>query len=89
MKLPWTTIAAFVVTVAALVILTVTGHGSAPAFTVLAALLPSLLTTSFFAERTSRQTSNGHVVAGVKQAITEMSVKAPPSNGDSNGQVHG
>lgn len=90
MRIPWTTVVAFVVTIAAIVVLTVTGHGSAPAFTVLIGILPSLLSTSFFAERTAKQTSNGHVVKSMKQAITELSAKAPePPKEDNDGPIHG
>lgn len=77
MRIPWTTVSVLVVTIAAIVVLTVTGHGSAPAFTVLAGILPSLISSTYFAERTSKQTNNGHVVRSVKQAITELTAKAP------------
>lgn len=87
--IPWSTVAVFAISVAAIVVLIVSGHAGVEVVFTLTALLPTLLTTSFWAEKTARQTSNGHVKASVKQAITEMTARAPERKEGDDGQVHG
>lgn len=71
MKVPWATVAVFAITVAAIVTLTVTGHSSAPAFTVLVGILPALLTTSFFAEKSAKTATVIHTAVNSNlQAMT-------------------
>lgn len=78
-QVPWTTVVVFAVSLAAIVTLILTGHGNSELVGVLGALLPGLLSTSYFAEKAVKQTSNGHVKSSVKQAITEMQAVAPPN----------
>lgn len=75
--MPWTTVAVFFISVTAIVVLVVTGHGSAELVTTLSVLLPGVLSTTFFAERNNKQLNNGHMKNSVKQAITELGAKAP------------
>lgn len=87
--IPWTTVVVFAVSLAAIITLVVTGHGNSELVGVLGALLPGLLSTSYFAEKTVKQTSNGHVKDSVKAAITELSAKAPENLKESDGNPSG
>lgn len=78
-QIPWTTVVVFAVSLAAIIVLVVTGHGNNELVGVLGALLPGLLSTSYFAEKAVKQTSNGHVKTAVKTAITELAATAPES----------
>ena len=77
MKIPWATATVFVTSVAAIVILIVTGHISSELVPVLVAILPSVLGTSWLTERVAKQTSNGHMKSSVKEGLTELAQEAP------------
>lgn len=79
---PWTTVAVFVTSIAAIVVLIVSGHGNDQLVYTLTALLPTLTSASYYAERNNKQLSNGHMKDAVKQGITEMTAKAPPPKED-------